>query len=154
MSDELREAGHGADDLADRVLARFLTPWTCPIDRPAAIIFVPAPMMPPSANMPPPLASTPSCASMSSSAPGRRSSSACTLSAGPSLRRNSNMMPTAFSAASRSIPTFATSREMSSSMVPSLPHWRQVGVILNAIVHDDKRAATRVCNRASSLTRR
>ena len=65
---------------------------------------------------------------------------ACTLSGGPSLRRNSNMMPTAFSAASRSTPTLATRRAISSSMIPSRePHWRRVDFILNVAACDDKR---------------
>src|SRR5262245_45487663 len=64
---------------------------------------------------------------------------ACTLSGGPSLRRKSRIIPTAFSAVPRSTPTLATRRPTNSSMTP---HPRTCGglkSILNTDFGDDKR---------------
>src|SRR5450759_1410365 len=123
---------------------------------PAAINLVPAPMRPPMANMPPP-ASLACWAWIRACAPGSLSTTACTLSGGPSLTRKSRMMPTAFSATALSTPTLATRRAINSSMIPStLPHWRRVVAILNVVRGDDKHVAlshAQSCRCAHTLSR-
>src|SRR6476620_2929697 len=108
---------------------------------PAAIIFVPAPMMPPIEN-PLPLSDW---LDSKAFAPGILSMSAFTLSAGPSLRRKSRIMPTDFSAALRSTPTLATRRPIKSSMIPSRPRvCGGIAFILNAVSADDKHDAVSI----------
>ena len=81
---------------------------------PADISRLPTPMRPPAEpNSPPPPSS---CAEAAASAPpGKRSSRACTVSAGPSVARKSRMIPTARSATGRATPTLPTTRSTSSS---------------------------------------
>src|SRR6266436_2085542 len=84
--------------------------------KPSPISLVPRAIRPPPIKLarPPLLLEV----AIAASAPGILSIKACTLSEGPSLRRNPRMMPMVLSATASSMPAFTASRPISSSILP------------------------------------